>query len=395
MAVGKAAASAVPPVADDDGEKPNADVKVKKAALRKAVSALRMVVSKKTANSNPLFEDTVETMTVQLNLAKHPERRHRDVTIRLPHPMYGPKSEVCFISRSPQKKYKELLLQKHPTPGLTKVIGIEKLKKNYQAPADKRALADAYDLFLCDRRVIEMMPKCLGVIFYKKKLKPPVPVALKESLADPKADIEKAIGGTTFRMPSGPCIGVRFGRVSMEEDELVANAAAVIASSIKLLDRHGLLLQSISVQATNNPALPVWRRAAPPGQRLNLKKYRSDAASSAASDTGASGVSDSEITGSDITSDAGETLSTRDTVSEVDTGSELDTAGETMSELDDEEDESVAPARKEDMPLVQGLKKKKRRREGAEVVAAAAAASAAVAAEEEPKKKGAKKKKKG
>jgi len=387
--------SAAAPAADDDaGEKPNFDVKVKKAALRKAVSALRMVVSKKTANSNPLFDDTAETMTLQLTLAKHPERRRRDVTIRLPHPMYGPKSEVCFISRSPQKKYKELLLQKHPVPGLTKVIGIEKLKKNYQAPSDKRALADAYDLFLCDRRVVEMMPKALGVIFYKKKLKPPVPVALKEGLEDPKAEIEKAISGTTFRMPSGPCIGVRFGRVTMEEDELVANAAAVIASSIKLLDRSGLLLQSISVQATNNPALPIWRRQAPPGQRLNLKKYRSDAASSAASDTGASGVSDSEITGSDIASDAGETLSTRDTVSEVDTGSEIDTAGETMSELDDE-DEEETPVRKEDMPLVQGLKKKKRRREGAEVAAAAAAANAAAAADQQPgpKKKAAKKKK--
>jgi len=354
--------------AEGAGEAVNAEVRVKKAALAKAVKALVQVVSKKTANANPLFSDTAEMMTVQLALTKIPERRIRPVIIRLPHPLYTEKSEVCFISRTPQKKYKELLLQKHPVPGLTKVIGIEKLKKNYKEHSDRRALADAFDLFLCDKKIIEMMPKALGVIFYKKKLKPPIPVALKEGLEDPKQEVEKAISGTAFRMPSGPCIGIRFGRCSMPEEQLVANAAAVIASSIKLLDRHGIMLQSISVQATDNPALPIWRCQAPDGPRLNLKKYRESSAASAASDTGASGVSDSEITGSDITSDAGETLSTRDTVSEV------DTAGETMSEFSaDSEEDGEEVVTKESLPLVQGLKKKRRRAAGQAVAAAAAA----------------------
>mmetsp|Transcript_91767 Transcript_91767/g.163328 ORF Transcript_91767/g.163328 Transcript_91767/m.163328 type:complete len:369 (-) Transcript_91767:159-1265(-) len=361
-------------MAEEEGQ--NDDVRVKKAMLEKAVKALKQVVAKKSANTNPLFSEASETMSVQLTLAKIPERRLKPVIIRLPHPMYTEKSEVCFISKDPQKKYKELLLQQHPVPGLTKVIGLDKLKRNYKAPSDKRALADAYDLFLCDKKVVEMMPKVLGVVFYRKKHKPPIPVHLKEGLEDPAVEIKKAINGTAFRMPSGPCIGVKFGRCSMAEEELVANASAVIASSIKLLNRHGILLQSISVQATDSVALPVWRRKAPDGPRLNLKKYRSDAASSAASDTGASGVSDSEITGSDITSDAGETLSTRDTVSEFETGSELET-GDTMSEMDSEDGEMS----KEDMPLVQGLKKKKRRLEGKNSAAAPAPEPAA------PKKK--------
>ena len=76
-------------------------------------------------------------------------------------------------------------------------------------------------------------------------------------------------------------------------------------------------------------------------------------ASSAASDTGASGVSDSEITGSEIVSDAGETLSTLS-----DTDRELETGGETMSEIDAQSEE--LEMRKEELPLVQGLKKKRR-----------------------------------
>eukprot|EP00933_Yihiella_yeosuensis_P004545 TRINITY_DN10891_c0_g1_i1.p1 TRINITY_DN10891_c0_g1~~TRINITY_DN10891_c0_g1_i1.p1 ORF type:complete len:383 (-),score=110.79 TRINITY_DN10891_c0_g1_i1:1305-2453(-) len=366
------------------GENINEDVKVKKALVAKAIKALLQVNSKRSAQQNPLFEETSEGMTLQFSLMKIPEKRvDRPFICRLPHPMYDEKSEVCFISKSPQKKYKELLLQKHPVPGLTKVIGLEKLKKNYKSLESKRALADAFDLFLCDKNVIEMMPKVLGIVFYKKKNKPPVPVKLKEGLEDPKTEIEKAISGTTIRIPSGPCIGVKFGRCSMGEEALATNAAAVIATTIKLMSRYGIMLQSISVQATGSPALPVWRRPVHEGKRLSLKKYKSDAASSAASDTGASGISDSEMTGSEITSDAGETLSTRDTVSEIDTSE----VGETLSEIDSDMD----AISKEDMPLMQGLKKKKRKREGTAAASAAAAAAAVDVAPAKKAKKGGKK----
>jgi len=370
----------------------NSDVKVKKAALEKAIRAILQVVAKRSANANPLFAEAAETMYLQFGLAKIPERMGKTTMITLPHPLYGEKAEACFISKTPQKKYKEMLLQKHTVPGLTKVIGVEKLKKKYKNLAEKRTLADAFDLFLCDKTVIEMMPQVLGSVFYKQKLKAPVPVQLRENGEDPSREIRKAMAGTKFRLGSGRCIGVRFGRCSMTEEQLHANASAVIAASLKLLGRNGILLQAITVQATNTIALPVWRRPAPPGDPVNLKKWREQQASSAASDTGASGVSDSEITGSEIISDAGETLSTRDSMSEVETAgetmSEVDTANETLSEMDSEADEAIS---KEDLPLVQGLKKKKRKRQAPEAPAAEVEVEAP---EAKAPKKAAKKKKK-
>ena len=341
----------------------NSDVKVKKSALEKAIRAILQVVAKKSSNANPLFAEAAETIYIQLALAKIPEKPGKTTMIPLPHPLYGEKAEACFISKTPQKKYKELLLQKHPVPGLTKVIGVEKLRKKYKDLAQKRTLADAFDLFLCDKRVIEMMPQILGNVFYKHKLKAPVPVPLRENGEDPSKEIRKAIGGTKFRVVQGRSVGVRFGRCSMAEEELFANAKAVISASIKLLGSRGLLLQAITIQATNTIALPIWRRTAPgEGAPVNLKKWREQNASSAASDTGASGISDSEITGSEIISDAGETLSTRDSMSEVetagDTMSEVDPSGESLSEMGSE----AEVVTKEDLPLVQGLKKKKRKR---------------------------------
>ncbi|CAL1146643.1 unnamed protein product [Cladocopium goreaui] len=248
------------------------------------------------------------------------------------------------------------------TGGFLQVIGVEKLRRRYTHSTEKRALADSFDLFLCDKRVFKSMRELLGSAFFKQKLKFPVPVLLKDKAPDPTVDIRKAIAGTIFKLAFGPCVGVRFGRCGMSEEELAANASAVIAHSIKLLSKYGLLVQSIGMQATNSMALPVWKRPTPPGETVNLKKWREQQASSAASDTGASGVSDSEITGSEIISDAGETLSTfSDTDREIETGgetmSEIDTAGETQSELDSEADGEIT---KEDLPLVQGLKKKKR-----------------------------------
>lgn len=249
-------------------------------------------------------------------------------------------------------------MRTNPVPGITKVIGLQKLQKNYKDLESKRALADAFDLFLCDSRIVEMMPKILGNVFYKKKLKLPIPVRMHWQ--DPAPALQNAIDGTTLRVPSGPCVGVRFGKCSMDEDQLVANAGAVISFVTKYLAWNPV--QTISVQATDSPALPIWRRAPPPGELVDLKKLNSDAASSSASDTGVSGESETESVQATELSDAGETLSARDTVSEIDTDhmsmSELETTSELDSEAGDVDEEVKT---KEKLPLMQGLKGKKRK----------------------------------
>lgn len=340
-----------------DGEK--GSVKIKKPQLQKAIKALKQLVTKRSANANPLFGANSETMTVVFNLSTVPEkRRMKPQLIKLPHPMFDGKSEICFLAKDPQKQYKEILIRTNPVPGITKVIGLEKLKKNYKDLESKRALADAFDLFLCDSKIVEMMPKILGSVFYKKKLKAPIPVRMHWQ--DPAPPLQNAIDGTTLRVPSGPCVGVRFGKCSMEEDQLVANAGAVISFVTKYLAWNPV--QSISVQATDAPALPIWRRAPPPGELVDMKKLHSDAASSSASDTGVSGDSETESVQATELSDAGETLSARDTVSEIDTDhmsmSELETTSELDSEAGDVDE--VVP-KKEKLPLVQGLKGKKRK----------------------------------
>merc|ERR1712232_527693 len=337
-------------------------VKVKKGHLAKSIKAIVQLVQKKSANANPLLGVDAESMTLYFTLSKVPDRKKmKPFMIPLPHSLYNEKSEICFLSKDPQKEYKEMLLEKHPVPGITKVIGLDKLKRNYKSLEQKRALADSFDLFLCDISIAEMMPKILGDVFYSKKKKPPIPVRLRET--NPEENLKKAIAGTPLRIPAGPCLTVKFGRADMDEAGLSKNAATVIAYVVRHLKENPIL--SITVKSTESPALPVWRRARAEGEFLDLKKYHSDASSSAASDTGGSGSASETHGTSDLEiSDAGETLSTRDTVSEADT---LDDYVESLSELDDEAgdvDDDEAPKTKAAMPLVQGLGSKKRKREG-------------------------------
>jgi ribosome biogenesis protein UTP30 len=327
-------------------------VKVKRSQLEKAVKAVLQLAQKRSSGTNPLFAGSSETMQVMFTLSRVPDKRQqKPVLIPLPHPLFDESSEVCFISKDPQKEYKDVLIRQKPVPGLTKVLGLDKLRRNYKTAEQKRALADSFDLFLCDARIIEMMPSLLGSVFYEKKKKRPVPIKL--SMADPAPAIKKAMGGTALRVPSGPSFGVRIGRCSMSETDLVENAAVVIAQVVRHL--HQNPIQTIHVQATETQALPIWKRVAPPGERLNLKKYHSDQSSAASQSGDASAtVSDTEA-GSFLPSDAGgESLSELET--EGESVSMLETAGESLSELDSDAGDGDEP-RRGAKPLLDGLKK--------------------------------------
>lgn len=46
--------------------------------------------------------------------------------------------------------------------GISKVVGVSKLRTKYEAPEAKRQLCAAYDIFLADERIIPSLPKLLG-----------------------------------------------------------------------------------------------------------------------------------------------------------------------------------------------------------------------------------------
>ena len=70
---------------------------------------------------------------------------------------------VCVCVQDPSKDIKAKL-ESSPIPGVTKVIGYTKLRKNYHEYQQKRALCAAYDAFFTDDRILPMLPALLGKV---------------------------------------------------------------------------------------------------------------------------------------------------------------------------------------------------------------------------------------
>jgi ribosome biogenesis protein UTP30 len=91
---------------------------------------------------------------------------------QLPNPPLPPPptSSVCLISKTPQREYKDLLAApEHNIKFVSRVVGVEKLRGKHAPYEARRRLCSEHDVFLCDERVMEMMPKLLGKTWFDAK----------------------------------------------------------------------------------------------------------------------------------------------------------------------------------------------------------------------------------
>mmetsp|Transcript_10121 Transcript_10121/g.22766 ORF Transcript_10121/g.22766 Transcript_10121/m.22766 type:complete len:404 (-) Transcript_10121:106-1317(-) len=349
-------------------EKPVEKLKVRKAQLDKALKAILQVIAKQQADQaadlgqKQLFGSVSKSLHVIFFLSWMPERRKFNPRlINLPHPMYTENSDVCVLCKDSCKKlYKELLVEKKQVPGVSKVISVDKLQRQYKLGKDQHVLADAFDLFVCDDRIYHMMWEKLGVNF-KSGNKYPTPVKIRADDEDPCGKIKKAMSSTLFRPTEGMQVTVKIGRSNMDQEALLNNACAVIKAALPFFAENPV--QKICVQGHNTPMLPIWSRPRPGGPLLKLQKYKEGLTS--ASETASSGAPETEDTGSsiEITSDAGETISVDLSTGEA--TSELETA--TDSDFDAHagniDEESIASEAQEEAPPERSTKGKKRRKE--------------------------------
>lgn len=110
-----------------------------------------------------------------------------------------PATSVCLITKDPQREYKGLL-ETHGIKFIARVVGVDKLKGKFKPFEPRRQLAADHELFLCDDRVLPMMPKLLGKTFFSAK-KQPIPVNLLRK--DLKAELGRAINSTYFHPSTG------------------------------------------------------------------------------------------------------------------------------------------------------------------------------------------------
>lgn len=106
-------------------------------------------------------------------------------------------------------------------PCIAKVIGFDKLKRNFRQYKDKRQLLKDYDSFLADIRVYKMLPELMGKEFYQRKRYPcPIKIHGFDSPKALEAQLNQATASTFFTLGNGPNYSVRVGKTFQKEKEI-------------------------------------------------------------------------------------------------------------------------------------------------------------------------------
>jgi len=238
------------------GELIDSHVSVKQC--RRAVSALMeyALKQKQKREENELLPGKEEGIWLQIAVKEvHPEAKLKPHRIPVKYPLVDPRtSAVCLITKDPQREYKDLL-EKAGVRFINRVVGIEKLKGKFKSFEARRALLRENALFLADDRVIPLLPRLLGKIFFNAK-KQPIPVCLKRK--DLKGELERAISSTYMHQNRGTCTSVKFGTVSQTPAQILANLETALPAVVAAIRGGWDNVQSLSVKSTKSASLPVW-----------------------------------------------------------------------------------------------------------------------------------------
>ena len=251
-----------------------------------AESSTRNLLANDSGSSNDTSADA-EPVWLVLTTKKHiaDQRRLKPGKIHLPHSFNASSSTtICLITADPQRQFKDAITHPSFSPALSsriRVIGVSKLKARYKSFESRRQLLSEYDVFLADDRVITMLPKALGKVFYTGS-KRPIPVHLEahkrkdasgkrvkpsteaktKSIASPvqlAKEIERTLSCTQVHISPSVTTAVRVGLSNFSADHVSENIEAVVTGMIeKFITKGWRNIRAIHIKGPNTAALPLW-----------------------------------------------------------------------------------------------------------------------------------------
>ena len=230
--------------------------------IKHAVDSLKAFAATKKESKKDLLGDEDDFIYVTITLSKVPSKfSPRPAQIPLTHPIYGPEylTHVCALVKDPARKFKDMV-QDLEVPCLAKVIGYNKLLRNYKQYESRRQLVHEFDLFFCDRNIYRMLPKATGSFFYRKK-KFPYPLDFKNDGQSVSDEIQKALKSTYLMLGNGPHYSFKVARTSMATKPAVQNIVVGILKSLPHILRGEVKLskvQSITIKMGGSLELPIY-----------------------------------------------------------------------------------------------------------------------------------------
>lgn len=285
-------------------------------ALVKKIQSGELSQPKKNAAKQSLLDEDEEGQDIRLEIAtkKHmaKDKSLKPRKLYVPHPIRDVKSEemsVVLITADPAEKYDAIikddrfpadLRERLSNPvdevdaSLSKeqkkhVIGFKSLQKHYGKSFERRRqLANDYQVFLADDRIVTGLSKVLGIEFYEATKTRPISINLqgrrendrdeqgnkRQKLAeggakvvrsdiDPESaakTISRAIGATTFPVNAGTSASVVIGNSAMDPEKLAENIEFVVKEvTDRFITKGWRGLKSLDVKGTHTASLPIWK----------------------------------------------------------------------------------------------------------------------------------------
>lgn len=144
-------------------------------------------------------------------------------------------------------------LQRKGDGGVTRVLGVSKLRKRYGTHEGKRELLRQFDHFLVDRRVAPMLPRLLGKSFIDSK-RIPRSVNMKRDVV---ANIKRALRSTSFTPRRGTSTTVRVGHGDLTPQQIFENCHCVLPAVLNSMGGWKNI-QAVHLKTTKSPALPLY-----------------------------------------------------------------------------------------------------------------------------------------
>mmetsp|Transcript_49 Transcript_49/g.250 ORF Transcript_49/g.250 Transcript_49/m.250 type:complete len:244 (+) Transcript_49:60-791(+) len=232
------------------------------AVVSRATEALckHIAEKKRERRGRRLLEDEPETVLVQLALSQMPRRaRHKPYRIPVPHPFlgYGEDPRICIICKQDTvAKLKESVVGQYGLK-VEKILGLSTLRTDYKRFEKRRELLAEFDLFLADDRILPMLAKACGKIFFKAK-KHPLPIRVRQKAPKLARDIAAVRDSTFLHISQGPCIALRVGHTALTAEQISENIRAVIPAAVDRIPRKWRNIVSIHVKAASTASLPIY-----------------------------------------------------------------------------------------------------------------------------------------
>ena len=157
-------------------------------------------------------DQSVHVTFTMTQVPTNPSPKPQMLSIDHPYMSEDQRSRICVIVKDPARAFKDQI-QDLNVPCIAKVIGYDKLKRNFKQFKDKRTLLKDYDAFLADLRVYKMLPELMGKEFYNKKKYPcPVKVHGFDSSSALEEQLNRAAASTFFALGNGPNYSVKVGK---------------------------------------------------------------------------------------------------------------------------------------------------------------------------------------